>query len=57
MEEYRPLRLYWEGGYKGEALIQSIKPMIKKGVQKKNFKKTPITEILQRQVLPAFTKN
>ena len=40
MEEYGPLRLYWEGGYKGEALIQSIKPMIKNGVQKKHFKKT-----------------
>ena len=50
MEEYGPLRLYWEGGYKGEALIQSIKPMIKNGVHKKHFKKT-FTAILQRQVL------
>ena len=37
MREYGPLRLYWEGGYIGEGIIQSIKPCITQGVYKSSF--------------------
>ena len=36
MEDYGPLRLYWEGGYKGEGLLRYLKPMIRQ-VHKTNF--------------------
>jgi len=32
MRLYGPMRRYWEGGYRGEGLIQDLKPLIKNGL-------------------------
>ena len=37
MRDYGPLRLYWEGGFKGEGLLKYIKPMVKQGSHKITF--------------------
>ena len=34
MRLYGPLRLYWEGGWKGEGIIQEIKEIIRDGLKK-----------------------
>ena len=39
MKEVGPLRLYWEGGYKGEGLLRYIKPLVKQGIHKPTFAK------------------
>ena len=39
MKEYGPLRLYWEGSFKGEGLLQYVKPMVKQGTHKSTFGK------------------
>jgi hypothetical protein len=31
MHEYGPPRLYWEGGYKGEGVLRSVKPVVTQG--------------------------
>ena len=43
MRDYGPLRLYWEGGFKGEALLKYIKPMVKQGIHKKAFAENTLT--------------
>ena len=47
MELYGPLRLYWEGGYRGEGLIQDIKGIINHG----------LTSGWQRNTLKKFYNN
>jgi hypothetical protein len=42
MREYGPLRLYWEGGYKGEGLLRYVKPMITQGTYKRTFSENAI---------------
>ena len=37
MRDYGPLRLYWEGGFRGEGLLKYIKPMVKQGSHKITF--------------------
>ena len=32
MNLFGPLRRYWEGSYRGEALVQELKPLIKTGL-------------------------
>ena len=34
MKQFGPLRLYWEGGWKGEGIIQEIKCLIRDGLKK-----------------------
>ena len=34
MKEFGPLRLYWEGGWKGEGIIQELKSLIRNCFQK-----------------------
>ena len=34
MKEFGPLRLYWEGGWKGEGIIQELKSLIRNRFQK-----------------------
>ena len=34
MKKFGPLRLYWEGGWKGEGIIQEIKCLIRDGLKK-----------------------
>ena len=40
MKEFGPLRLYWEGGWKGEGIIQELKPLIRNRFQKNWSKNT-----------------
>ena len=47
MELYGPLRLYWEGGYRGEGIIQDIKGIINHG----------LTSGWQRNTLKKFYNN
>ena len=42
MKNYGPTRLYWEGGYKGEAMFQDIKPLITQGTHKATFSKNAL---------------
>ena len=37
MKEFGPLRLYWEGGWKGEGIIQELKSIIRDGLKKKGL--------------------
>ena len=46
MRDYGPLRLYWEGGFRGEGLLKYIKPMVKQGSHKTTFAKKE--HVLQR---------
>ena len=34
MKEFGPLRLYWEGGWKGEGIIKELKCIIRDGLKK-----------------------
>ena len=43
MKECGPLRLYWEGSFKGEGLLQYVKPMVKQGTHKSTFAKNTLT--------------
>jgi hypothetical protein len=43
MKEYGPLRLFWEGSFKGEGLLQYVKPMVKQGTHKSTFAKNTLT--------------
>ena len=43
MKYYGPLRLYWEGGYKGEGLLGCVKPLVTQGTHKLNFAKNIMT--------------
>ena len=43
MKKYGPLRLYWEGSFKGEGLLQYVKPMVKQGTHKSTFAKNTLT--------------
>ena len=51
IKDYGPLRLYWEGGYKGEGLLRLIKPMINQGVHKSSFGKTLLTNFFKDRFL------
>ena len=42
MREYGPLRLYWEGGYRGEGILRYVKPMITQGTYKSTFSENGI---------------
>ena len=42
MKQYGPLRLYWEGSFKGEGLFTYVKPMIKQGTHKSTFAKNAL---------------
>jgi hypothetical protein len=42
MRDYGPLRLYWEGGFKGEGILRYVKPMITQGTYKKSFSENAI---------------
>ena len=39
MKEYGPLKIYPEGGYKGEGILRYVKPIITQGTHKANFAK------------------
>ena len=41
IRSYGPLRIWWEGGYKGKGILRSIKPLISHGVyDKQNRRKS-----------------
>lgn len=44
MREYGPPRLYWEGGYKGEGILRTVKPVVTQGTHMSWF----ATAALQR---------
>ena len=39
MKDHGPLRLHWEGGCKGEGILQCIKPLVTQGAHKPTFAK------------------
>ena len=51
IRDYGPLRLYWEGGYKGEGLLRFIKPMVKQGVHKSTFAQNLLTNFYKDRFL------
>jgi hypothetical protein len=50
MRNFGPLLNNWEGGVSGEALIGSIKPVIKNGLSK-NWQKTTMNRVWKKRVL------
>jgi hypothetical protein len=42
MRAYGPLRLYWEGGYKGEGILRYVKPMITQGTYTSSFSENAV---------------
>ena len=42
MRAYGPLRLYWEGGYKGEGILRYVKPMITQGTYQSSFSENAV---------------
>ena len=56
MKDYGPLRLYWEGGNKGEGLLQYIKPLVTQGTHKPTFPKTLLTKYYKDRFLQHLLK-
>jgi hypothetical protein len=51
MKNYGPTRLYWEGGYKGEAMFQDIKPLITQGTHKPTFSKNALLKYYKHRFI------
>ena len=49
MKEFGPLRLYWEGGWKGEGIIQELKPLIRNRFQK-NWSSNTLKQLYNSRV-------
>ena len=56
MRKFGPLRLYWEGGFKGEGLLRYVKPLVRQGVHKKTFPKTLFTKFYRDKLLQQMLK-
>ena len=53
MRMYGPLRRYWEGGYRGEAMIQELKPLITTGLSK-NWQRRILTKFYNTRAIGHF---
>ena len=49
IRSYGPLRIWWEGGYKGEGILRSIKPLISHGVYDKKFAENVLTNYYKQR--------
>ena len=55
MKMYGPMRCYWEGGYRGEGLIQELKSIINQGLVK-NWQKNTLKRFFNLRTLSLLNK-
>ena len=51
MRLHGPLRMCWEGGFKGEGILRYLKPMVKQGTHKITFAKNLLQKYCQDDFL------
>ena len=56
MNLFGPLRRYWEGSYRGEALVQELKPLIKTGLTT-NWQERTMNRYYNQRALDQFQKD
>lgn len=49
---YGPLRIWWEGGCKGECILRSIKPLILHGVYDKKIAENALSNYYKQRFSP-----
>ena len=51
MKNYGPTCLHWEGGHKGEAMFQDIKPLMTQGAHKATFSKNALMKYYKHRFM------
>lgn len=57
MKEFGPPRLYWEGGYKGEGILRSVKPVVTQGTHMSWFATAALQKYYNNKSMTMLLRN